>query len=164
MDRDKLVSDNFREVAKTFREIAKKGHTVEMDTATVSEEPGCGTVACMAGHYLLAKLKKTDRYLADPESYMQEKVKLYRYTDSGERLEFEDGASWLATNLGFDDEEDLEMFMYNNDDLWGNEYGRLLFAEPAAYEDVSRNEPLTLHHIATKFEQIAERIDKEQRA
>ena len=103
------------------------------DAPTVAN--ACGTIACHAGAYWLAK-KGIDAYYND----------------------FELGEKAMAKDLGFHEKRDLLDWAGDNSWVWGNIDGRFMFLSDEAFP--ARHGPhVTLPEIAEHWRTVADRLE-----
>jgi hypothetical protein len=91
----------------------------------------CGTIHCVGGWYAVAVLNPQDAIT---------------------RISFSDGAHMMARHLGFVSVNKLEYWADDNVEIWGNKYGRNLFANISAYNGAE-----TLAEIIIYLEGVRDR-------
>lgn len=122
----------------------------------------CGTVACHAGLYALATTESkhwklawnvVDKdYVVHPHFYLS-------IDDDGTTVGYERGADLLATDLGFRDALELQIWANQNPDMWGYEDGYFMFsAEGNCAFGKKDDETLTSPDIISHWRSVADRI------
>ena len=116
--------------------FAQSEENLDMEEGVVPEKPTCGTTCCVAGWYTLAK---------DIESFS-----------------FRVGTYAIAKDLGFDPHYgDLEKWVHNNHELWGNEHGSGIFCETEAYSSPTRPKGAkTLADVVDHLKEVQARLPK----
>ena len=154
-----INSEKARKVAQVFESLARAGvgEQVLMDACTVRRADPCGTIACHAGWYALHKFRE-DSVWSEFEDDMKALVR------RGYFVSWFDGASAMAGDLGFDNVGSLTLWADMNPDLWGNDFGRHMFASAMAFGNtpVEDNET-TLSHIAEHWRSVADRLERQER-
>ena len=144
-----------------WRRIVNMGNTVPYLLGGESAKKHvCGTVACHAGHYAVQTLLDTN------ESWKFERnvtEHMFVVTNDSIFLEdhevkWHDGARLMARDLGFDHQEDLEHFMMDHPEIWGNDQGRRLFVGNSAFHGTDAPYPLVMHHIVEHWKGVAARV------
>lgn len=131
----KLDPEKMRVIGMTFLFLHEDMPEGEVNMMRTKFHP-CGTVACHAGWFALARgLKSTCEY---------------GYSDS---------ASDMAKYLGFEDRASLEKYFFEDEALWGNPDADGMFCFWAAFGG-SRAE-LTLETIGLHWLQVADRVEAE---
>lgn len=97
----------------------------------------CGTVHCVAGWYYLAS--KTD-------------IELEAAKTRTSYIGFTSGVMIMREDLGFHTTAELEEFVRNNPEIWGNSHGQELFSDSIAYDNAE-----TLHEVVTYLEGVRDR-------
>jgi len=134
MPSSNIIPENVAILATTFMLLHEEGGEVNM--AEDKFNP-CGTVACHAGWFAIAR-----------------NLKSHRYCDRrGARYDFVDSAVDMARFLGFMDEEELGDFFEVNHSLWGNDGASHMFASAKAFGK-SREQKLTLLDIGEHGEKV----------
>jgi len=141
------LANKFEKVANDFFKFIEKNGLektiVEMGSCDDERQTNinlCDTPACHGGWAAMMYEKKMDGE--------------YDYSDF-----FELGAEALAGKLGFNSEEEYEMWAHENPLLWGNDKGNLMFCSFSSFGKTSQ-ENLTLTDIANHYKAVAERIRK----
>lgn len=125
------VIDNLKKVLP----IANNEESLDMSETNV-----CNTVNCVGGWYVIAT-----------KGYIQE--------GDDEGFSYRRGTKEIANILGFKNDDSLENFLSQNDDLWGNVAGGGIFSdEEAYYHPTKRPEGAqTLQHVIDHFEEVRDR-------
>ena len=133
--------------------ISKHQGYVNMDSIHVTKMEVCGTTACHAGWYLLAK--EGENVIIDIDNPPKE---------FHDKKTYEIGAELLAQDLGFDDKLDLEDWAGNNPKLWGNTEGQVMFYSEEAFGKIkSYAHDLSVEEIAEHWRAVADRIEALQK-
>ena len=124
----------------------RKDEMVDFEEVVIcskSEGHPCGTPACVAGNYWLAK-------------HWDGKTE---YPVSG-YLGFSCGADEMARDLGFPDESGLRDWLHFNPGIWGNRSGEYLFASVDAYgkDPYVTEECITMKDIIDHWERFLRRF------
>ena len=141
--------EKIREVADRLMHAASEhpGHVAMNNTSVIHSEL-CGTVACHAGWYLLARRGKDVIINLDHIPASEFPVETYI-----------NGAILLAQDLGFHDQIDLEDWAGDNPKLWGNTEGQVMFYNEEAFG--KRNQyGLSVKDIAEHWHTVADRIEE----
>ena len=129
------------------------------------ESHDCGTLACHGGLYAAEHaLRNTDTHFfktvqnsSTPLAYLHKKVE-----EDIHAIEWEDGAMLMATDLGFENREDLEGWAYEYTDLWGNNFGHEMFKGPEAFDE--KEYMIKVELIVTWWRAVANRIEARNHA
>lgn len=121
------VIDNFVRVLPLAR---REDHLDMMEAVVCNNNHKCGTVHCVGGWYAVAALFPT----------------------GAEYIGFHDGCNKMAEDLGFNYENDLELWAHHNPEVWGNEDGGSMFYDADAY-DGAKN----LHEVIAFLEKVKDR-------
>jgi hypothetical protein len=141
MKRKHPKSENILKVIKTFEKVlpsAKKRGHLDMTEPKVRE---CGTVHCHGGWFAVAvcDLKKGVDYI--------------------------DGANEMARMLGFAFYLDLESWARDEEKIWGNDAGALMFSDSSAFQSEKRPEGAkSLQDIVDHWKEVYERVVKFEKA
>ena len=165
------TSKAVRKVADVFYDLVENdNHKYGTTILDMSEEQivndHCGTTACHAGWYLLAKTKVKHEWRAcfTPEgSYYKKDSVFLMSKDKQERINYFGGCSLMARDLGFKQESELTEWAERNPDIWGNEYGRFMFTSPDAFRFPNGGE-VTLEMIADHWQAVSDLLeDREEK-
>ena len=147
--------ENIRKVANRLLRVERKyPGEVNMGATLIYKTPECGTIACHAGWYALAKVE-------DETSLRVSKAAFEAPTlgyDDGKSLEFYGGVKHMAKDLGFGTTRELRAWAYNHPKLWGNHYGGKLF-ESAETFGKEAGTILSVKDIAEHWLGVADRIE-----
>lgn len=171
-----MDAKRFRKAADTLeRYNGEANRILRIRESYTYEREGheCGTVACVAGHYLLARRK--DNFTAAKANDLSDLppwcsargVKNLRvYVDADhERVFWGAGTYILADDLGFTDPGDMERWARENPDLWGAPVSSDMFMTQRAWglkpELQSRpEEMMTLEHVIAHLRGVADRLEE----
>ena len=154
------VAEVVRRFDWVLEEFSKRGDcTIDMQCGIVEDDPGCGTIACHAGWYAVAKLHVLGSgfYWEDAEDREQIKI-LMAGVDV---VNYGFGAGSLAYDLGFKDEYDLQEWAASNPSIWGNCHGYHMFINPWAFKsgDVDDERPFDLRYVRDHWDAVRRRLD-----
>lgn len=79
-------------------------------------------------------------------------------------VDYNDGLYAFAQHLGFSQDEDLELWAYDNDKIWGNPFGVKMFIQPYAFDEGDKkydHTNITTKAIGKKLIAVADRLMKE---
>lgn len=127
-----VVIDNLRKVLP----MAERDGGLDMFEGRVNElDHQCGTIHCVGGWYAVAALNTSL-----PLTYL-------------------DGTNAIALALGFEDDDDLEKFLLDNPDYWGNMAGKFIFCAASAYYQPDKRPygATNLLHVIEHFEEVRDR-------
>ena len=164
----------FRSVAETFRQYREaheqKPHVDMRLTGaytarpTRPDEPLCGTVACVSGHYAMA----TTKQLVLAKIGDLDRPERRRYPRAV--CQWIEGADRMANDLGFTDHFYLLVWAYKHPKIWGNDQGAEMFQlESAWFESrtstADRQMPrLEILDVADHLYRVASRLDAQKTA
>ena len=155
-------SEKVRAVANVFHTAHARGrravnmmagevanlNTFRALTTEEAKEAKCGTVACHAGHYLLEKVVSGEVNIELMET------------------SYEDGALYMAKDIGFLNDGHLREWATLFPLVWGNEVGGGMFVYASAFgppfaDKHNRDvDDLSLLDIANHWEDVADRISR----
>lgn len=123
-----------KNLEKAF-ELAKHDAPVNMQQGTIKETKKnfCGTPMCHGGWYAIAIFNKLDD------------------------KNFSHGAEKIAEHLGFQNDNELENWAADNQEIWGNEHGDAMFISNWAFNNVN-DSVFTLQTIIDHWKGVRERI------
>ena len=184
-----------RKIAETLAAavslLNEKGNEIEvsMEIATIHRNQ-CATLACHAGHYLLAraltrneitgKRQDTSRNPAVLHWFNNPKPLDYGYYKtfesshslrhkSGDIAGYHTGAEQIARDLGFSDtpfrtpEENLIRWAEQNPRMWGNQYGCDMFQHPHAFSPPGKRiKKVSIDQIIRHWHGVAERLEQNE--
>lgn len=130
-----LKIENIRILADTFLLLHEDGGKVYMRQTYFHP---CGTVACHAGWFAVARGKKLDY------------GKSYTYMSSADEM---------AKFLGLKSFDNLPEWAHKNPKIWGNHRGEFMFSRPIAFGK-RENQELTLKDIGIHWHKIADRLEE----
>lgn len=113
-----VVIDNLTKAA----ELAEGNCPVDMSEVEVDFDHPCGTPQCHGGWYALVTCNRRDEH--------------------GAFSDYSDGARRMAIDLGFKNENYLEVWADDNPEIWGNNGGLFMFQSNAAFKYPGRVESL----------------------
>ena len=125
-----------------------------MAQADVGSGYPCGTIACHAGWYLLAKLHEAD----DVGWAEDEDHPLSLTNKAGSYRGFSEGLRLLMQDLGYGEHGDLKDWAERNPELWGNRNGDGMFSNPLAFKS-DAEWYITVKDIAEHWLAVADRIE-----
>lgn len=128
-----ITAKKIRKVCKRLERVEPASSHVNMDASTIFM--GSSVVACHGGFYALARKHH------HPEFDWREGYFIDRF---GYRVQFTDGANWLAKDLGMRSSERLRVWAHENPKIWGNAYGLNMFSSQLAF-----GERVTLFKLRT---------------
>lgn len=152
-----ITAKKIRKAMKRLKKVEPASAHVNMDAATIfmgSSLNGdfveeCGTVACHAGFYALAKKRNKSGYNWS-EGYFIGRL--------GYRVEYTEGADLLAEDLGMRHAEHLRTWAHKNPKVWGNEYGLNMFHSQLAFGE--RVMLFKLRTVIDHWLAVADRLQK----
>lgn len=141
-----IKTENIAILASTFLLLHKQNKTgAEVNMRCVDFHP-CGTVACHAGWFAIAKGKRRIGVYEETR-----KIQAYGYTDA---------AREMAKFIGFESEDAMCAFFGKHPKLWGNNYGNVMFLDPDAFNPYE--DKVTLKMIGKHWGKVHDRILKAQ--
>ena len=148
-------SEKIRAAMNLLEKHVPEKHAVSMEVSNCYLTPECGTVACFAGFYALAKMKETG-----------EEMWVYSPFDNADFLDCPGSGDRSPYSFGYDEfGKDIGIAPYKaqdwaatNPDLWGNEHGLSMFFSREAYGG-NRNSTITLYDIIAHWRGVADRIE-----
>ena len=136
-------------------------HIINMQTTDCVRGPECGTVACFAGHYAMAKAMESDEDLEwqniithDERKTLYHERLIPRYFSY-----FEDGMTHLKRDLDIQNCHALCVWAGENPDIWGNGYGIDMFASGIAY-GVLACDDISMDVIIRHWRGVADRYER----
>ena len=150
------TSQQIKTVIETFESITDLKPVVDMANEEI-EQNDCGTIACHAGHYALAKLRNRADCQFDSESG--------GFRRGGENVSHIHGSQMISYDLGFlGYRTELLRWASENPELWGNRYGRYMFAGACAFtgldadEDLWTNKKISFADIVNHWRGVYQRV------
>ena len=142
-----------------------------MTSSYVSHHDDCGTVACHAGWYAMAKMKDLENVKFLHDSSMNNRFLLYK---EDELITFDDGIHLMARDMGFEEGWELREWAEYNPEIWGNDYGYAMFScdgekafgysefsTAGVIKGIDENEDiLDLEKIVSHWRNVADRLEK----
>ena len=119
LDKNKVLAVIDR--LKSVEELASKEGMLDMTEGNVKfnfKQNTCDAPHCVAGWYVIA--------CKDDNEYIERQL-------IDDDCTYEDGALFMARDLGFVDKFEVENYFYDNPKIWGNNRGFSLFVEDEAY-------------------------------
>ena len=146
---------DIRNVADRLLRVARKyPGEVNMGCTMIYKPPECGTVACHAGWYALAKVEdETSLWVKRADTT----IPVLRYAD-GKPLEFYRGIKLMANDLGFRTSTDMRGWADCHPELWGNNHGDRMFGSAQAFGKVAGS-VFSVKDIAEHWLAVADRIE-----
>jgi hypothetical protein len=145
MKRKHPKSENILKVIKAFQKVLpltkKEKRHLDMGEPNVNIGTECGTIHCHGGWFAVAvcDLKKGVDYI--------------------------DGANEMARMLGFAFYLDLESWARDEEKIWGNDAGALMFSDSSAFQSEKRPEGAkSLQDIVDHWKEVYERVVKFEKA
>ena len=152
-------------VASIFKELSKNKENIVRCSEESIRKSNCDTVACHAGWYMYNTYRHTGYW-----SYFDDREGVYKPAKIGvmvitkpkivRALYFQEGADFMAKDLGFSSRFDLQQWARENPYIWGNRYGGWMFSFDGECAFLNQDEPteLTLSVIADHWESVAGRL------
>lgn len=138
--------ESMKTLGMTFLAMFEADPLAQVDMGEPSWNLGeanlCGSPACHAGWFAVARNQEQDKITKNG-------VKHYNFHHS---------AKEMAVFLGFDSEQDLENWAFENPTLWGNTYGGGMFSDRSAFLPGEGRQP-TLKEIGKHWLKVASRCE-----
>ena len=148
METTGISAERIENVIETMRRRKEVRHVVMAEGLICDDRirHPCGSPACVAGNYWLAKI--WDGVTEYPKKF----------------IGFNRGTDEMAWDLGFEHPRELRFWAKDNPTVWGNKHGWWIFTEPHAYTTYVEGKPFSMAQIITHWEGVLERFKAEQAA
>lgn len=136
-----IKSEDVLKVIKNFEKVlpkAKKEKNLDMNIGSVDV---CKTAHCHGGWYTVAKINPLRRIIT--------------------KMNYIEGANIMAKDLGLKSRVELQNWANDNPNIWGNNYGLLMFQSNGRVAFKSSNRPsgaYSLKEIIDHWKEVYERI------
>ena len=153
--------EKIRKAMDLLEKHTPEKHCVNMEYLDCSHDPECGTVACFAGFYALAKMIEIREVKwicpAGERAYLKIPYKYHMSKD--DYCSFGSGLNLLGADIGFEWDE-LCAWAMRNTALWGNNYGADMFSSGRAYDHSTIRSELKISEIIGHWRGVADRIEE----
>lgn len=163
------TSEQARKVAEIFEHLARnEPGRVSMSRGFVGKGK-CGTIACHAGWYLMhahnegRTVGSRFRELFGWDHLGEDRISKILHLGFPDPLgstlaSWSDGSEMMANDLGFDSTFNLVRWAELNPEIWGNEFGKIMFESEFAF-GMDPGEQPTLAEIASHWHRVADRLE-----
>lgn len=140
-------SKDVKQVVDLLKSVLPQGGRLNMlITECNVDKNGCGTVCCVGGWFAIALglPKYQGRGVKNKSSYLH--------------ISYSTGADMMGRILGFKDRKDLQKWAQENQEIWGNSGGYVMFADRYAYKSKSKQRANNLQDVIDHWQDVCNRL------